>query len=77
MDSPGPRRRGIARRSFQMMLTAEVKKALEVKIWNNFKKVFDVCFRFRDVVGQTEMFLRSEINHGSEEVSDLVECIWV
>ena len=36
------------------------------------KRLFNVCFRFRSVVGQSKMFLRSKIDHGGEEVSDLV-----
>ena len=69
---PRSKKKGAARRSFQMMLTAGVKTVLEVNRWNDFKKVLNVCFRFRSVVGQSKMFLRSKIDHGSEEVSDLV-----
>ena len=50
----------------------EISLVGSLKRWNDFKKVFNVCFRFRSVVGQSKMFLRSKIDHGGEEISDLV-----
>ena len=69
---PRSKKKGDAKRSFLMMLTAGVKKVLEVKDWMPLKGFFFcVGFKFIYVIRKSMMCLRDKVGHSGEEIGDL------
>ena len=52
--------------------TTKAEMVLEVKRWDNFKKVFNVWVSgFRSVVSRSKLYLRVKVGHSGEEIVDL------